>query len=361
MSALARTVCAAGARLAEPGEFTLRAFLAGRLDLTQAEAVLGVIDARSDEQFHTALEQLAGGLARPLDQLRGSLLDLLAHLEAGLDFVEEDIEFVTRDELQLQLTDAAGQIARMTSQLASRTRRNDLPRVVLVGAANVGKSSLFNRLTGGMALVSAEAGTTRDYLTATLDLGAVQCQLIDTAGIEAQDPASVIAARATSLAAEQRQDSDLVLLCLDSSREPNEWEYTQLAANHRAATIVVLTKCDHETCGEFGRSAFPVEALGTSAATGAGIVALRAAIHAALMEIGRCDSAAALSAERCGESLREAGESLKRAGALALSSGGEELIASELRSALADLGKVVGAVYTDDILDRVFSRFCIGK
>jgi tRNA modification GTPase len=95
LSALVRTVCAAGARLAEPGEFTLRAFLAGRLDLTQAEAVLGIIDARSDEQFRTALEQLAGGLARPLDRLRGTLLDLLAHLEAGLDFVEEDIQFVT--------------------------------------------------------------------------------------------------------------------------------------------------------------------------------------------------------------------------------------------------------------------------
>jgi tRNA modification GTPase len=361
LSALVRTVCAAGARLAEPGEFTLRAFLAGRLDLTQAEAVLGVIDARSDQQFHAALEQLAGGLGQPLHHLRGTLLDLLAHLEAGLDFVEDDIQFVTADELNRQLADATAQIERITEQLGARTRNDDLPRVVLVGSANVGKSSLFNRLTRGAALVSSEPGTTRDYLTATLDLGNVRCQLIDTAGVESKRHQSVVADQAAALAAKQRQNCDIRLLCLDSGREPDEWERMQMAANHSAAQLVVLTKCDAGICEGPLSTGFTAGAIATSAVTGVGIEALGDALRAALVEIERGDSAAALSAERCDESLREAGESLKRAGTLAQASAGEELIAAEIRSALADLGKVVGAVYTDDILDRVFSRFCIGK
>lgn len=372
LSALVRTVCAAGARLAQPGEFTLRAFLAGRLDLTQAEAVLGVIDARSDQQFHAALDQLAGGVGRPLNHLRGTLLDLLAHLEAGLDFVEEEIQFVTSDELQRQLADATAQIEQITEQLGARTHRDDLPRVVLVGAANVGKSSLFNRLTGGAALVSNEPGTTRDYLTAMLDLDEVRCQLIDTAGIESQESVasqerpSVVAERAAALAAEQGQGCDIRLLCLASGREPDAWERAQLAANHSTVQLVVLTKCDTVKfdavkLDEPISTGFSASSIATSAVTGVGIDALRDLLRAELLEIERGNSATALSAERCGESLREAGESLSRACALAGASDGEELIAAEIRSALADLGKVVGAVYTDDILDRVFSRFCIGK
>ncbi len=361
LSALVRTVCTAGARLAEPGEFTLRAFLAGRLDLTQAEAVLGVIDARSDQQFQTALEQLAGGLGRPLHHLRGTLLDLLAHIEAGLDFVEEDIQFVTADELQRQLADAADQVERITEQLGARNRSDELPRVVLLGTANVGKSSLFNRLAGGAALVSNEPGTTRDYLTATLDLGPVRCQLIDTAGVESEGQLSVVASRAAALAIQQRQDCDIRVLCLDSGCEPDEWERAQLTANHSAVQLIVLTKCDAGRCDEQLSKGFSAGAIATSAVTGVGIDALGDALRVALLEIERGDSAAALSAERCGESLREAGESLKRACTLAQAAAGEELIAAEIRSALADLGKVVGAVYTDDILDRVFSRFCIGK
>jgi tRNA modification GTPase len=262
--------------------------------------------------------------------------------------------------LQRNLADAAGQIAWMTNQLATRMRRDDLPRVVLLGAANVGKSSLFNRLTGGVALVSASPGTTRDYLTATLDLETAQCQLIDTAGMEGEGQQSAIAERAAALAGEQRRDADLRVLCLDASREPNEWELAQLAANQRPGQVVILTKCDRVAGGESDRY-FPRDAVRTSAVTGEGIVELRAALRAALLEIERGDSAAALSAERCSESLREASEALERARVLAQTSAGEELVAAELRLALSDLGKVVGAVYTDDILDRVFSRFCIGK
>ncbi len=180
-----RAVCQAGARPAEPGEFTLRAFLSGRLDLTQAEAVLGVIDARGDDQLRAALEQLAGGLAGPLGQLRDRLLDLLAHLEAGLDFVEEDIEFITARELDGQLLAAAGAVDRLAQQMASRDLAGELPVVALTGWPNTGKSSLFNALLGDcQALVSEVAGATRDYLTGELEWRGLRFQLVDTAGAE---------------------------------------------------------------------------------------------------------------------------------------------------------------------------------
>jgi tRNA modification GTPase len=165
LEVIVQSLCAVGARLAQPGEFTMRAFLAGRLDLTQAEAVLGVIDAADRRQLQTALSQLAGGFSQPLVQLRSGLLDLLADLEAGLDFTEEDIRFVSTDELQNRVSTAAAELERLSSQLGNRSVAGRLPRVVLAGPPNVGKSSLFNALIGsGAAIVSPQAGTTRDYL-----------------------------------------------------------------------------------------------------------------------------------------------------------------------------------------------------
>ena len=242
LEALLRAVCTAGARLARPGEFTLRAFLAGRFDLVQAEAVLGVIDAADRRELDVALAQLAGGLTRPLVELRGSLLDLLADLEAGLDFVEEDIRFVAGGELQRRLAAAADQVEQLRGQMRTRGRTDVEPRVVLVGWPNVGKSSLFNALTGrDAALVSERPGTTRDYLTATLSLGDSTCRLVDTAGSEptADEPIASAAQRSRQTQSEQAR---LRLLCLDSTRPPNAWEQNEL--DRAEPQLVVLTKIE---------------------------------------------------------------------------------------------------------------------
>lgn len=358
LDAALRAVCSAGARLAQPGEFTLRAFLAGRLDLTQAEAVLGVIDAKGQQQLAVALEQLAGGLAAPLNGLRDRLLDLLAHLEAGLDFVEEDIEFVTADELEHALGQAGDEIERIAARMTARGETAPEARVVLIGWPNVGKSSLFNALIGGEgAIVSDVAGTTRDYVCVRHTIAEVACLLIDTAGVQPFGPIADIAAEAQTMTSEQQQQAALQLFCLDATRRLNPWERAALAADDSSHRIVVVTKID---AGE--STDFTGPAIRTSSQTHAGLDELRHEIRRRVLEQeGGVSSVVGSTAVRCGESLRLAHAGLERARQLVTSGFGDELVAAELRGALDELGKVVGVVYTDDILDRVFSRFCIGK
>jgi tRNA modification GTPase len=358
LDAALRAVCGCGARLAEPGEFTLRAFLCGRLDLTQAEAVLGVIDAAGPEEFQAALLQLAGGLAVPLRRLREMLLDLLAHLEAGFDFADEDLPFITAGELRGKLAEAAAATAAIARQMESRTETTGLVRAVLTGWPNVGKSSLFNALAGqSQAIVSHHPGTTRDYLTAECELGGgVRCLLVDTAGVEpvVEGPAAEVRRSAQAAAQRQSQAAQVRLLCLDSTRTLNDWERAELASPVRSR-LVVLTKADAPQ-----RTDCPPPALATSALSGEGIAALREQLRGQVLAAGgEAGEVVAGTAARCRESLRLAAECLARAGEVL--SQGQELVAAELRLALDELGKAAGAVYTDDLLDRIFSRFCIGK
>ncbi|HEY2840312.1 MAG TPA: GTPase [Pirellulales bacterium] len=367
LEGILRAICRAGARPAGPGEFTLRAFLAGRLDLTQAEAVLGVIDAADRRELDVALGQLAGGLAVPLTDLRNSLLDLLAHLEAGLDFVEEDIEFITAAELQTQLSGAAAQIAAIEQRATTRTVTRDAIRATLVGSPNVGKSSLFNALVArATSIVSPTPGATRDYVAAALELHGATIELIDTAG--ATGPAEnlehprqgVVETAAQRATAEQREQAQVEVLCLDATRSLNDWERATLAASPRATIrLTVLTKIDGprqlENIGG---------AIETSSANRLGLDLLRTRLREAALagrtaEEGNCLVAA--TSARCRESLRGATAALIRANALAEGRRAEELIAVEVRLALDEIGQVTGAVYTEDVLDRVFSRFCIGK
>ena len=357
LEAALRAVCQAGARLAEPGEFTLRAFLAGRLDLTQAEAVLGVIEAHDRQELNVALAQLAGGLTQPLADLRNRLLDLLAQLEAGLDFADEDLELLTREDLDSQLSGAAEHVTRLAEQMTSRGETAAEYRVVLRGWPNVGKSSLLNALVGeSAALVSEVPGTTRDYVATTLELAGVPCRLIDTAGVE-QTPQHGVAATAQSLTAQQVQQADLQLLCLDATRPLNDWERAALEQEPDERRILVLTKTDGVRSTDLH-----LPAVETSSLTGRGLLALREVIvrHATASR-WRASQFVAGTAVRCQESLRLAAECLRQARAAAQAALGEELVAADLRGALEELGKVVGVVCTEDVLDRIFSRFCIGK
>jgi tRNA modification GTPase len=371
LEATLRSVCRGGARLAEPGEFTLRAFLSGRIDLTQAEAVLGVIDAAGPEELDTALGQLAGGLARPLHRLREQLVELLAHVEAGFDFPEEDLPFITREELDRRLAESADAVERIATQLTTRNTSSPVLRAVLLGRPNAGKSSLFNALAGAGALVSSQPGTTRDYLVAELDLDGLKCQLVDTAGVE--PTLESLASATQSMTTHQARDAWLRLVCIDSTRPLDAWDHQQLTQGHQTQ-IVVFTKTDAAPVSLFPRVAprnddgrgaedegaarpiFP--AVRTSATTGEGLDGLLRALRQAAESASPPGlSAVAGTAARCGESLRLAAQCLAQAREVEA----EELAALEIRAALDELGTVVGAVYTEDLLHRVFSRFCVGK
>ncbi len=341
-----------GARAARPGEFTMRAFLAGKLDLTRAEAVNAVIEAGDEGELKQALTQLAGGLARPLEGLREDLFNLLADVEAALDFADEDIQFVGREDILHHLTHGMAQLTTARRQLKQRAVTERPFRVVLAGRPNAGKSSLFNALTGtsdgASALVSAEPGTTRDYLIHKLDLGGATVELVDTAGWQAgQD---TIEAQAQALGREQAGQADLVLLCFPAGEPtiPEEWD---LLRQERPPVLGVTTKCD--------LAAAPSGMPQVSALTGEGLDALREVLDESVRS--RRQPALAPSLSRCRGHIDLCLACLRRAHAVVLFEEPAELLALELRGALEQLGEMVGAVYTDDLLDRIFSRFCVGK
>jgi tRNA modification GTPase len=444
LDAVLAAVCQAGARLAEPGEFTLRAFLSGRIDLTQAEAVLGVIDARSRRELDVALEQLAGGLAGPLRELRVRLIHTLAELEAGLDFVEEDIEFVSARQLYENLDAGREEVEQLRTRLQSRSAGGGLPRVVLLGLPNAGKSSLWNSLAGGLpgtsaALVADQPGTTRDYLEREIDFNGHRCLLVDTAGLDAvgtDDPIGFAAQQATR---RQGDRAELRLICrsadcgLDTSNSPSGFGLAMktdgdasadMALEQSSAELVddpLSTRVDDTSRLVVRTKSDLLDAIPpngdsvvwVSSRTGTGLAELRRKIAERIERINDDESAVvAGTAARCGDSLRRAAESLARAVALARIAvdpsptsrfdsegennsdrdggdftvitefgdsatsldlmgvgsgygqglhGRDEFIAAELRLALDALGQVAGAVHSEDILDVVFSRFCIGK
>jgi tRNA modification GTPase len=340
----------AGARPAQPGEFTLRAFLAGKKDLPQAEAVNAVVAAGTDSDLTLALAQLAGGVTRPLASLRDDLLNLLADLEAALDFADEDIEFVGKSETLSRLDAAIDRIAALERQLDDRSVSGRPIRAALVGLPNAGKSSLFNALAGGDALVSTIPGTTRDYLTKRLTLGGAEVELIDTAGWD--EGADTIDRQAQSLASGAAASADLILWCdeLGVFAEPDA---ARLAAT-KAQVIRVRTKEDLSVKGQATNAD-----VACSTITPDGTDAVRAVLAGRVAALVR--PALAPSQSRCRHHVAASADHLRAARDHVAVQAPPELAAAELRAALGQLGEMTGAVYTNDLLDRIFSRFCIGK
>lgn len=342
-----------GARPAGRGEFTLRAFLAGRLDLVRAEAVLGVIDADDGSELELALRQLAGGVSSRMHAVRSDLLDLLSDLEAGLDFVDEDIEFVSNEAIVRRLVDAERFVTSLLERASERMQSTARRIVVLAGLPNAGKSTLFNRFVGeGSALVSDRPGTTRDYLVAPVTIGGVPIELVDTAGWEWEP--DTLSAGAMQLRAEQLVRADLVVWCTAAG----------LAAEERAADADLRRECPRNVLAVGTKrdlGAVPdTEALIDARSDDLHVLAEAIASRLRSSDRERGELLATTSA-RCRASLVETAESLDRARRAAESDTGDEIVAMETRAALNGLASIVGEVYTDDVLDRVFSKFCIGK
>lgn len=337
----------AGARAAQAGEFTMRAFLAGKLDLTRAEAVLGVIEATQRQELTHALTQLAGGMTQPLHELREDLLNLLADVEAALDFAEEEVHFVSTEALLKRLARGLAYVTLLRKQIDQRSLGQRPFRIVLAGAPNAGKSSLFNTLVGqDAALVCTEPGTTRDYLEKTINLNGLTLQLVDTAGW--RETGDAIESAAQTLGKDQTTHADLILWCCPSDEiEPALPDDMRDSHNY----VRVLTKVD--------LAAPPPTGLATSAATGAGMAELREFLAEQVRRHGH--SAMAPSLSRCRHHIEACLQHLRHAHALVLNEELPELLALQLRLALDELAAMAGAVYTDDLLDRIFSRFCIGK
>ena len=387
VEAVVAEACRQGARLAHGGEFSLRSFLAGRLDLLQAEAVLAVVDARTPAELSAALDRMAGGVGRQLQAARETLLDLVADIEAVIDFSDEhapDSQPIAAgvfwkgiDERLVAISEA---LAAVGLRLAARDSGGDgrLPRVVIVGRPNIGKSSLFNALVGReAALVADEAGTTRDWIAARLegegeDEG-VACLLVDVAGIEAeeetggdssgQDGIVGIAGAATAAARAEALQADVLIVCRDVGDALPPEPAADLSTGHQ---IDVVTRYDRRAGGEGdaaqqggGQAAVRL----TSSRDHIGIESLRQAI---LREVAALPGQATAATLRMRVGLDAAREAVAAALEIAAAARAgrvhdEAVVASFLGRAIAALGEVTGAELGNDLLDRIFARHCIGK
>lgn len=357
-----------GARAAEPGEFSFRAFMSGRIDLTQAEAVAGIFQATAPAQLELALEQLAGGLAKRVNRLRDRLLDLLAWLEATLDFVEEsDVSPITRNLVGEELRGSAWELTQLAGQWSGRAGGEALRRVLLVGRPNAGKSTLFNALAGeARALVSPVPGTTRDYLESKMELAPGQeILLIDSAGLG--DARDEFDARSQRLGKREQSLADLILLCKPVGEVPHEGPEAELNLPDDIPQIRVHTKADlagsaeNQVTGQ-GPPEHPEPAIKLSVAENRGLDDLKQAILQHFDISGESGPAVLETTRaRTRDALKSAAEALNHAAATVAADGGDELVAMDLRTAVEALDIVTGRDVTEETLDRVFSRFCIGK
>jgi tRNA modification GTPase len=348
-----------GARLARPGEFTFRAYINGRFDLSQAEAVGDLIEAVTPLQARVAFDQLEGSLATAIAAVERRLFDLIASLEASLDFPDEGYHFIDPHDAAREVRD----VGRVVRELIARAREGRViregARVVIAGRANVGKSSLFNRLIDAeRAIVTPVPGTTRDLVSETLSVEGVPVLLVDTAGVRpTRDEVEAEGVRRAEAAA---GGATVLLLVLDRSLPLTTDDERLLAQTAGGARIVVANKADRPPAWSDGAFA----AVPTSATSGQGIGELRRRVAAALGRETSSDEPPRVTNIRHARHLQEASAALSRAETLLGAPGGaaaEELVLVELHEAMAAFEGVAGRRTPDDVLEHIFSRFCVGK
>lgn len=357
LQALLTRAIAAGARLAEPGEFTLRAFLNGKRDLIQSEAVADLIDAATPLQARIAFDQLEGTLTQRIAALDAQLFDLIARLEASLDFPDEGYHFVEPAEAAAQIASVVETLDGLLAGAAAGRMIREGATAVISGRTNVGKSSIFNMLAGtDRAIVTSIPGTTRDLVTETIDIEGLAVTLVDTAGW--RDTRDVVESEGVARGARARGVADLVLLVIDGS-EPLAGEDLRLLAETACANrLLVINKTD---LTRTTRTSDPRD-VAVSARTGDGFDALRRAIAKALVGEERLRDAAPISNTRHIALLDQCRASLNAARhAAEAASVPEEFLLIDLQAARMRLDEVVGRRTSEDVLRHIFERFCIGK
>ena len=348
-----------GARLAEPGEFTMRAFLNGRLDLTQAEAVRDLIESQTLYQAKVAAQQLEGALSKRLQPIKKRLVDLIAVMEAGIDFAEDDVAVLPGKQILERIAEVEQPLEALKSSFAYGRLVHEGFTLAIVGRPNVGKSSLFNRLVEReRAIVTATPGTTRDLVTETVALAGIPLRLIDTAGIrQSTEEAESIGIRKSY---EALSDADMVVVVLDGSTGVVEDDRKLLEAAKDRRALVAANKADLQVAPVLQPDGFKV--VSTSALTGTGIEELRAEILDAISGNRASEQETGfLTNVRHQRLVEESLMSLGAANRAVTSKIPHEMIMIDLYGALRPLDAITGETTADDILNLIFSSFCIGK
>jgi len=358
LEGLVRAALRAGARLAGPGEFTLRAFLNGKRDLLQAEAVADLVDAVTPVQARAAADQLDGTLTVRLAAIDAPLFDLLARLEASLDFPDEGYHFVEPGAVASAIAAIITQIDALLADAARGRMLREGATVVIAGRPNVGKSSLFNALLGvDRAIVTDVPGTTRDLVSERVDIGGLAITLVDTAGARSTD--DVVEREGVERSVRARAASSLVLVVIDQSEPLADDDRQVLDTTRNRSRVLVKNKGDQpDRCQLPGDVELP---LVVSASHGDGVVALRATIARALTGSELEREPPAITNIRHVELLEQARASLARAHDAAVAGASEEFVATDLQDARARFDEIVGKRTSEDVLRHIFERFCIGK
>ena len=375
VQALCEALTQVGARLAEPGEFTKRSFLNGRMDLTQAEAVLDTIRANSLQSLKLAQEHLQGGLSGIIQEHQDRLVKLLAHVEAGMDFGEEDIQFIDQGDLR----EALQQIHKRISMLADSAREGRIIRegirTVIVGRPNVGKSSLLNAILGtDRAIVSRLPGTTRDVLEESIMVEGTMIRFFDTAGL--RETSDELEFEGMSRATQAIEQADVLVFACDQSQELHAQDLDFIEKYAGQKSVLVLTKHDlptaftleefqhiiHQQTPEVAADPEGIQCVPVCALTGEGVDDVKQAIkNLAVGQLYETGDSVLVSRLRHKVLLENAANGLQNAMIAIDEAHSTECVALELRVAMNALGEIVGTVTNDDILDQVFREFCIGK